>query len=206
MVAFRYRIFLLVFHSTSHSFATLTRELFSETLEECLTRTHVLFSIYQTYLSCEGRGRQHNESLRQHGKISVFYHVHDAFQFERKQYIYNSGTRSAQRSPIIIPNSSDSSNRKKFGLDTVRATGARCYFQYARLTALQALSQPLRNGMAKEKVIRRRDCVRNKDTPLVCARRHREITMKCAYSSAEPQCSVRRAHSQALHEGFTWAR
>ena len=29
--------------------------------------------------------------------------------------------------------------------------------------------------------MRRRNCVRNLDTPLVCARRHRQITMKCAY-------------------------
>ena len=37
----------------------------------------------------------------------------------------------------------------------------------------------------REKVMRRRDCVRNLDTSLVCAKRHRQITMKCAYSSAK---------------------
>ena len=46
----------------------------------------------------------------------------------------------------------------------------------------------------REKVMRRRDCVRNLDTPLVCARRHRQMTMKCAYSSVELQCSVPWAH------------
>ena len=30
--------------------------------------------------------------------------------------------------------------------------------------------------------MRRRDCVRNLDTPLVCAERHRQMTIKCAYS------------------------
>ena len=38
--------------------------------------------------------------------------------------------------------------------------------------------------------MRRRDCVRNLDTSLVFARRYRQMTMKCAYSSVEPQCSV----------------
>ena len=44
-------------------------------------------------------------------------------------------------------------------------------------------NRPLRNGSARKKVVRRRDCVRNLDTLLVCARRHRQMTMKCAYSS-----------------------
>ena len=52
--------------------------------------------------------------------------------------------------------------------------------------------------------MRRPDSVRNLDTPLVCARRHRQMTVKCAYSSAELWCSVPRAHGKALHEGFTW--
>ena len=47
---------------------------------------------------------------------------------------------------------------------------------------------------AREKVMRRRDCARNLDTPLVCARKHRQMVMKCAYSSVELQCSVPRAH------------
>ena len=34
-----------------------------------------------------------------------------------------------------------------------------------RPTALRALSQSLRNGMARDKAMRRRDCVRNLDTP-----------------------------------------
>ena len=42
--------------------------------------------------------------------------------------------------------------------------------------------------------MRRRDCVRNLDTPLVCAKRHRQMTIKCAYSNVELQCSVLRAH------------
>ena len=42
--------------------------------------------------------------------------------------------------------------------------------------------------------MRRRDCVRNLDTPLVCAERHRQMTIKCAYSNVELQCSVLRAH------------
>ena len=38
--------------------------------------------------------------------------------------------------------------------------------------------------------MRRRDCVRNLDTPLVCAKRHRHMTIKCAYPNVELQCSV----------------
>ena len=36
--------------------------------------------------------------------------------------------------------------------------------------------------------MRRYVCVCNLDTPLVCARRHQRVTMKCAYSSVELQC------------------
>ena len=42
--------------------------------------------------------------------------------------------------------------------------------------------------------MRRRNCVRNLDTPSVCAKRHRQMTIKCAYSNVELQCSVLRAH------------
>ena len=42
--------------------------------------------------------------------------------------------------------------------------------------------------------MRRRDCVRNLDILLVCAKRHRQMTIKCAYSNVELQCSVLRAH------------
>ena len=42
--------------------------------------------------------------------------------------------------------------------------------------------------------MRRRDSVRKLDTPLVCAKRHRQMTIKCAYSNVELQCSVLRAH------------
>ena len=52
--------------------------------------------------------------------------------------------------------------------------------------------------------MRRCDCVRNLDTRLVCARKHRQMTMRCPYSSAEPQYSLPRAHGLALHKGFTW--
>ena len=47
MVACRYGISLLVINSTSHTFAALTRELSSYTLEEKfhITRAHILFSI-----------------------------------------------------------------------------------------------------------------------------------------------------------------
>ena len=38
--------------------------------------------------------------------------------------------------------------------------------------------------------MRRRDCARNLDTLLVCARKHRQMTMKCAYSTVELQCSA----------------
>ena len=72
----------------------------------------------------------------------------------------------------------------------------RYYFQHARLTVLRALSLPLRNGRAMEKVMRRRNSVRNSESPLVCARRHRQMTMKCAYSSVEFQCSVPWAHGR----------
>ena len=40
----------------------------------------------------------------------------------------------------------------------------------------------------------RRKCVRNLDTTLVCVKRHRQMTIKCAYSNVELQCSVLRAH------------
>ena len=49
-------------------------------------------------------------------------------------------------------------------------------------------------GRAREKVMRRRDCVPNLDTLLVYAKRHRQMTIKCAYSKVELQCSVLRAH------------
>ena len=42
--------------------------------------------------------------------------------------------------------------------------------------------------------MRRRDCVRNLDTPSVCAKKHRQMTIKYAYSNVELQCSVLRAH------------
>ena len=44
--------------------------------------------------------------------------------------------------------------------------------------------------------MRRRNSVRNSESPLVCARRHRQMTMKCAYSSVEFQCSVPWAHGR----------
>ena len=55
MVACRYGISLLVFNSTSHSFAALTRELSIQTLKRnsISTRAHVLFSI--TTMSDQGR-------------------------------------------------------------------------------------------------------------------------------------------------------
>ena len=40
------------------------------------------------------------------------------------------------------------------------------------------------------------NCVRNLDTPLVCARRHRQMKMKYAYSSVELQCSILRVHGR----------
>ena len=42
--------------------------------------------------------------------------------------------------------------------------------------------------------MRRRDSVRNLESPLVCARRHRQMTMKC--TSVELQCSVPWAHGR----------
>ena len=51
----------------------------------------------------------------------------------------------------------------------------------------------------------RHNWVRNLVTPLVCARRHRQMTIKCTYSGVELMCSVLRADGQALHEDFTWA-
>ena len=47
MIACRYGISLLVINSTSHTFAALTRELSSQTLEEKfhITRAYILFSI-----------------------------------------------------------------------------------------------------------------------------------------------------------------
>ena len=52
----------------------------------------------------------------------------------------------------------------------------------------------------------RRDCLRKLDTSFECARRHRQMTMKCAYSSAELSCSIPREYGWTLHEGFTWVR
>ena len=42
--------------------------------------------------------------------------------------------------------------------------------------------------------MRRRDRMRNLDTPLVFAKRHRHMTIECAYSNVELHCSVLRAH------------
>ena len=42
--------------------------------------------------------------------------------------------------------------------------------------------------------MRRHDCVRNLDTPSVCAKKHRQMTIKYAYLNVELQCSVLRAH------------
>ena len=42
--------------------------------------------------------------------------------------------------------------------------------------------------------MRRRDCVGNLDTPSACAQRHRQMTIKCAYSNVELRCSVLRAN------------
>ena len=42
--------------------------------------------------------------------------------------------------------------------------------------------------------MRRHDCVRNLDTPSVCAKKHRQMTIKYAYLKVELQCSVLRAH------------
>ena len=113
---------------------------------------------------------------------------------------------SAQCSPIIIRNSSNPKPKNMDVRPFDRTTDrTRCYIQHARPTSPRALSQPLRNGRAREKVMSRCDCVSNLDTPLVCARKHRQMKMKCAYSSVELQCSLPRAHGQALHEGFPWA-
>ena len=38
--------------------------------------------------------------------------------------------------------------------------------------------------------MRRRDCARNLDTPLVCARKHRQIIMKCVYSTSSIDYSI----------------
>ena len=101
--------------------------------------------------------------------------------------------KRAQRSPIIIRNSSNPSSRKNLDV--------RPYDRPYKVLLLACAANcttgtilPLRNGRAKEKVMRRRNCARNLDTPLVCARKHRQMTMKCAYSSVELQCSVPRAH------------
>ena len=47
--------------------------------------------------------------------------------------------------------------------------------------------------------MRRRDCLRSLDTPLMCARRHRQMTMKCAYSSAH----TRVPSFSAAYRGYT---
>ena len=75
---------------------------------------------------------------------------------------------------------------------TVRASLQGATFSMRGQLVPQTLFQPFSNGRAKGKVMRKRDCLPNLDTPLVCARRHRQMTMKCAYLGAERQCSVPR--------------
>ena len=101
---------------------------------------------------------------------------------------------SAQRNPIIMGNRSNSCSRKT--LDYRATDRTRCYFQH-----VQAPSQPSRNGRVKGKEdLQAQLRAYLGYTSLVCARRHQQIMMRCAYSSAELQCSVPRAHGQALHE------
>ena len=97
-------------------------------------------------------------------------------------WIYLVIAELAERSPITVQNSSNPSSRKNLGVRP-----------YDR-TTVQGATLSMRDGRAREKVMRRRDCVRNLDTPSVCAKRHRQMTIKCAYSNVELQCSVLRAH------------
>ena len=97
-------------------------------------------------------------------------------------WIYLVIAELAERSPITVQNSSNPSSRKNL---VVRP--------YNR-TTVQGATLSMRNGRARDKVMRRRDCARNLDTTLVCAKRHRQTTIKCAYSNVELQCSVLQAH------------
>ena len=75
-----------------------------------------------------------------------------------------------QRCPIITGNKSNPSSRKNLDL---RPHDRPTDFKNAQPTTLRAFSWPLCDGRAKEKVMRRRDCVRNLDTIIVhqlCAR------------------------------------
>ena len=88
---------------------------------------------------------------------------------------------------------------KEIGLSTDHT---RCYFKHDRSTSLRALSQPLRNGRVREKVMRWRDCARNlyvhQETP---ADDNEVCSLEC-----RAWCSVPREHRQALQIGFTRAR
>ena len=72
MVSCRYGISLLVFNSTSHSFAALTRELSNQTLKKnsISTRARVLFSIYQIhYFKGRYQRRKSTEVIMITGKM-----------------------------------------------------------------------------------------------------------------------------------------
>ena len=75
---------------------------------------------------------------------------------------------------------------EKIGLETVRPTVQGATFSMrGQLHCWHYLSHYVLEGLGR-KAMRRRDCVRNLDTPSVCANRHRKTTMKYAYSSVEP--------------------
>ena len=97
-----------------------------------------------------------------------------------------SGARSAQRSPVIMGISSNLTNTKAeegpptsdFRLQTSD------FFRHQTSSVFRRQTSDLG----------RRDCVCNLDTPFMCARRHGQMTMKCAYSCVKIWCSVQQAH------------
>ena len=110
------------------------------------------------------------------------------------------GARSAQRSPITLGNSSNPSSRKILTCNH-KTDRTRYYFQYARPTALRALSQPLRNEKAREKVIRRRDCVGNLDTWISVFRRQQQMPIVEGQALRLRTASTRSGITRGLHAG-----
>ena len=105
-----------------------------------------------------------------------------------------SGARSAR---ITIRNSNNPSSIK-----ATHQVHTRCYLSMCgQLYRWPYLSHYVMERQ-KKKVMRKLDFAPNLDNPLVSARRHQQMAMKCAYSSAELKYSVPRARGQTSHQGF----
>ena len=98
-----------------------------------------------------------------------------------------SGARSAQRSLVIMGISSNLTNTKaEEGPPTSDFRLQTSDFRLLQTSDFFSLqTSDFRLG---------RDCVCNLDTPFMCARKHGQMTMKCAYSCVKLWCSVLQAH------------